>query len=101
MSISGPCGEYCNNYDAEIVAIQKTLNTVYQRMEDSTIKPSDVVIFSDCLSSLEAIENWKNKPSKLLEKLLQTCHDVSSLYGIESIDSNGNLEMRKLINWQN
>jgi len=21
MSISGPCGEYCNNYDAEIVAI--------------------------------------------------------------------------------
>ena len=83
MSISGPCGEYCNNYDAEIVAIQKTLNTVYQRMEDSTMEPSDVVIFSDCLSSLEAIENWKNKPSKLIEKLLQMCHDVSSLYGIE------------------
>ena len=67
--------------DAEIVAIQKTLNTVYQGMEDSTIEPSDVVIFSDCLSFLETIENWKNKPSKLIEKLgnlnnNNTCFDM-------------------------
>ena len=52
-------------------------------MEDSTIEPSDVVIFTDCLSSLQAVENWKNKPSKLMEKLLKLCHDVRSLYGIE------------------
>ena len=30
--LSGPCGSYCSNYEAEIIAIQKTLDTLLQSL---------------------------------------------------------------------
>ena len=53
--LSGPCGSYCSNYEAEIIAIQKTLDTLMQQFESGSSTPTDTVIFSDSLSAIQAI----------------------------------------------
>ena len=45
--LSGPCGAYCTNYDAEVVAIQKTLDSIKEHVEESKVRPNDIIIFSD------------------------------------------------------
>ena len=58
IELSGPCGAHCSNYEAEIVAIQKTLNTLLNCFEDGTVEPTDIVLFSDSQSAILAIEGW-------------------------------------------
>ena len=82
IKIYGPCGTYCNNYDAEIVAITKTIQKVEQEFDYSNIQPEDLVIFTDSQSALEAIESHKDKPSILIEELLSNCHNTSIKFNI-------------------
>ena len=57
IEIYGPCGKYCNNYDAEIIAMNKTIQKIEQEFENSNIQPQDLVIFTDSQSALEAISS--------------------------------------------
>ena len=82
IKIYGPCGTYCNNYDAEIVAITKTIQKLQQEFDYSNIQPEDVVIFTDSQSALDAIASHKEKPSHLIEELLSNCHNASNKYNI-------------------
>ena len=36
--LSGPCGTYCTNYYAEVVAIQKTLDTIHHHLEERRLR---------------------------------------------------------------
>ena len=83
ISHYGPCGKYCNNYNAELIAIMETIQDLDKRFSNNTIRPTNIVLFTDSQSSLEDISNFKAKPSKLLEQLLQTCHNTSSTHGIK------------------
>ena len=83
IELLGPCGAHCSNYDAEVVAIQKTLNTTYRNFENNIVQPTDVVIFSDSQSAILAIDSWPGKTSKQIEQLVTTCDKIMRLYGIE------------------
>ena len=79
---SGPCGSYCSKYEAEINAIQKTLDTLIQQCESGSSTPTDKVIFSDSLSATQAIENSQGNAAKDIEEIILTCDIIMSLYGI-------------------
>ena len=81
--LSGPCGAYCTNYDAELVAIQKTLDTISQYLEDGKLEAKDIVIFSDSQSVIQAVENWQDGESKGIENIIQTSDKILRLYGKE------------------
>ena len=83
ISLYGPCGKHSNNYDAEIIAIIKTINELDKGFRDNTIKPTDVVILTDSQSALEAITSFKDKPASLIEQLIQTCHSTSENHQIQ------------------
>ena len=85
VSIYGPCGRYCNNYEAEVIAIKKTVEKIEQGFKDGSMTPTMLVILTDSQSALEAIENHEHETSKLLELLLETCHNIIQNYGIELI----------------
>ena len=81
--LSGPCGAFCSNYDAEIAAIQKTLDTLLQKLQNEEIRPTDIVIFSDSLSAIQAIENWQGDTAKGIEEIIQANHQLMNLYRIQ------------------
>ena len=55
--LSGPCGVYCTNYEAESIAMERALLTVSDAFHDFTDKKSNIVIFTDVLSVLQALKN--------------------------------------------
>ena len=67
--LSGPCGAYCINYDAELVAI----HCCYK----------DIVLFSDSQSVIQAVENWQDGEAKGIENIIQTSDKILRLYGKE------------------
>ena len=79
ITLSGPCGTYCTNYDAEVTAIQKTLDTILQHMQNKEINPKDIVIFSDSQSAIQAVECWQDGTAKGIENIIQTCDNISTL----------------------
>ena len=81
--LSGPCGAYCTNYDAELVAIQKTLDTIFQHLEDGKLEAKDIVLFSDSQSVIQAVENWQDGEAKGIENIIQTSDKILRLYGKE------------------
>ena len=81
INLYGPCGKNCNNYEAELIAIMKTIQDLDNRFSEKSTLPTDLVIFTDSQSALEDIANFKSKPSKLIEELLQICHNASSTHG--------------------
>ena len=80
--LSGPCGAYCSNYDAEIIAIQKTLDALQQQFERGSTTPTDIVLFSDSLSAIQAIENSQGNAAEGIEDIILTCHRIMSLHRI-------------------
>ena len=74
--LSGPCGAYCTNYDAELVAIQKTLDTIFQHLEDGKLEAKDIVLFSDSQSVIQAVENWQDGEAKGIENIIQTSDKI-------------------------
>ena len=81
--LSGPCGAYCTNYDAEVVAIQKTLDSIHHHLEEGCFPPNDIVIFSDSQSAIQAVENWQDGTAKGIENILKTCDKIMTLYGVK------------------
>ena len=82
IELSGPCGTHCSNYEAEIAAIQKTLNTLLNCFEDGTVEPTDIVLFSDSQSAILAIEDWQGKASGNIENIIITCDQIMGLYKV-------------------
>ena len=54
---SDSCGTNCSNYEAEKIAIKTAIQLIHQRFELSESNPTDVIIFSDAKSALEAPQN--------------------------------------------
>ena len=81
--LSGPCGAYCTNYDAEVVAIQKTLDSIKEHVEESKVRPNDIIIFSDSQSAIQAVDNWQDGTAKGIENIIQTCDNIMTLYGVD------------------
>ena len=64
--ISEPCGSLCSNYEAEVLAIQSALIKITDKFQGEREDFTDVVIFSDSKSALEAVENQDTHVKQLL-----------------------------------
>ena len=54
---SDSCGTNCSSYEAEKIAIKTAMQFIHQRFELSESNLTDVIIFSDAKSALEALQN--------------------------------------------
>ena len=68
--LSGSCGAYRTNYDAEVVAIQKTIVIILQLLSDGKLEAKDIVIFSGSQSAIRAVENWQVGVAKRIESII-------------------------------
>uniref|UniRef100_A0A2C9LBU9 ribonuclease H n=1 Tax=Biomphalaria glabrata TaxID=6526 RepID=A0A2C9LBU9_BIOGL len=75
-----------SNYVAEIVAIQNAVEYIEERLNEKTAQPSPVVLFTDSLSSLQAIESSADTlPEPLAKTLacvrrLQEKHEIRTTF---------------------
>ena len=60
----GPCGSICN-YEAEMEAISVAIRAVRTRLDDGSAARTDVVLFIDALSILQAINGMGEWPWRL------------------------------------
>ena len=63
QNLSEPCGNICSNYSAEIKAMISAVESVHQSFETGKEEPTDLVIFSDSKSALEALQNQQRMRS--------------------------------------
>ena len=54
---SDSCETNCSNYDEEKIAIKTASQLIHQQFKLSESNPTDVIIFSDSKSALEALQN--------------------------------------------
>ena len=63
--ISNPCGALCSNFEAETLAIEAALHQIKQRYIANNTSKTDIVIFTDCKSVLQALENNKQTTNSI------------------------------------
>ena len=78
----GACGDNSTNYDAEILAMQKALEDLSERFEDSS-SFSNVVLFTDSLSALQAMESGDLHDA--LMEVLQSAEKLQAKYPIRLV----------------
>lgn len=81
MELSKPCGNPCDNYSAEIQGLISAIETINDNFETGQQEPKDIVIFTDSLSALKALQNLESSISGIddlalvIDKLL-TSYDI-------------------------
>ena len=76
------CGKFSSNYEAEATAISKSLNFVAALFENHSTPKTDLVIFSDAKSVLQAIDNT-NEKDQVIRNLSQ---DISNIIVAHNIN---------------
>ena len=77
----GPCGKFCTNYEAEAAAIETALSEMDKIYSENQEIRTDIVIFTDAMSVLQALNNdetkdWKiDNISKSISKII-TSYDI-------------------------
>ena len=70
-------------WSEEVEAIQKTLDSIQEHIEESKVRPNDIIIFLDSQSAIQAVENRQDETTKGIENVIQTCDNIMTLYGVE------------------
>ena len=79
----GACGDSCSNYDAEIFAMQHALDDQLRRFEENTPTATGVVVFTDSMSALQAMEEGDLNDE--LSKVLHTAEKLRSTYQVKLV----------------
>jgi ribonuclease HI len=69
--LHSPCGSFCTNYEAEALAIEATIKHLSTVFAETPAKVEDIVIFTDGLSVLQALENSSFDNSAILSLALE------------------------------
>ena len=77
-----PCGVLCSNYEAEALAIEAAIHQLQQQFTLSIERKQNVVIFSDSMSVLQALENEK-QDSTLLTNITKTISTFMNIFEVE------------------
>ena len=83
IEISDACGKTCSNYDAEIQGLISAIETIHQLFGSGQAKPLDIVIFTDSLSTLKALENLEVSNHAGLDCLALTISKLLTSYDIQ------------------
>ena len=75
-------GKHRSNFEAEATAINESLKTINTHFNKPDISKTNIVIFSDALSVLQAIEN-ENTKNPIIKKMMTT---VSEMISVHSVD---------------
>ena len=78
----GPCGKYCSNYEAEATAMETALTEIDNFYSEHQEKRKDIVVFTDAMSVLQALENYSIKDRKII-LLSKTISRIISLHAIK------------------
>ena len=81
QNLSEPCGNICSNYTAEIKAMTSAVEFVHQLFETGKEEPTDLVIFSDSQSALEALENQQSRNVEIM-RLAQSIDNLHKSYKV-------------------
>ena len=80
---SDACGEVCSNYEAEILALSSASELIYQFFSCGDHQANNIVIFTDSLSTLQALSNFPNNTNKDICSLAQSLHNLITTHGIQ------------------
>ena len=75
------CGKFSSNYEAEATAINESINYVAALFENNSTPQTDLVIFSDAKSVLQAIEN-ANEKDLVIRNVSQNISNIITAYNI-------------------
>ena len=78
-NLSEPCGNICSNYVAEIKAITAALNFTHNQFEQRIKDPTDIVVFTDSQSALEALQTPQSRDEDI-EILRRTINTLKSTF---------------------
>ena len=81
-TLSDSCGNNCSNYEAELMAITAGVELLHQEFELTKRKPSDIVIFSDSSSALDALKTPPYEHPEV-EKAALAIHNILTSYDIK------------------
>ena len=80
--LSNPCGVLCSNFDAEAKAVVIALQEIKENYNSNNENCSNIVVFTDSKSVLQALENKKNL-NHTIEKLKFTIDDIISTFSVQ------------------
>ena len=75
LKFSDSCGNNCSNYEAEAIAILTAIQIAHQNFDLGQKEKSDIVIFSDSMSVLEALRNT-HQDNIAVRQTAQAIHDI-------------------------
>ena len=81
--LSGPCGNVCI-FDAEMEAIRIAVEAIGTRFGSQSVQVTDVVILTDALSVLQAIDGLGTWPARMVSLLL-VISDLILRYGVKVV----------------
>lgn len=81
VEIAEACGAACSNYEAELTAMVASLENIHQTFTSDASRVGDIVIFTDSLSALQALEN-RNIDVKEVRQLREKSHSLIATYAI-------------------
>ena len=81
---SEACGETCSNYEAEIMALTCAVDLTYQHFSQGEHQASNIVIFTDSLSALQALENYSTSQDRDIGFLAKSLHNLLTCYDIQA-----------------
>ena len=79
---SEACGETCSNYEAEITALICAVELTHQHFSQSDHQTSNLVIFTDSLSALQALESYSTSQDRDIGKLAKSLNNLLTNYDI-------------------
>ena len=77
------CGAFCSNYEAEISAIKAAVEITHQSFELNERSPSNMVIFTDSKSTLQALSESTSNSDPNIFSLAKTIDSFLSSYNVE------------------
>ena len=80
---SDACGKTCSNFEAEIAALISATELSHQHFELQSHPPSNIVLFSDSKSALEALENYDTNSHRDIGKLAESIDGLLTSYDIQ------------------
>ena len=81
---SEACGKTCSNFEAEVMAITKAIDLIYNHFKSGLSQVNNVVVFTDSLSALQALENFSNNTNKDISQLALSLHRLISTFNVQT-----------------
>ena len=72
------CGIHKSNFEAEAIAIDESLKYIFNCFTEGEVSKTGIVIFSDALSVLQAVDN-ENMKDKTIRKMIYTTHFLTDI----------------------